>query len=312
MKRLSIDFGASTTDVVLWEDFAPKKVFSFESSELKVRDLGIFLKEIVPKKWSQVSEIAVTGGKSRFFEIKLPKTIRWKRIDEIVAIGRGGEYLWGKAKVKSEKEKDEEEEEGGTRYLVLDTRKREKKRVVRGEENGGILVVSMGTGTCMVKVNNNHEIAHVGGTGVGGGTFLGLCKELLGEIRIECLIDWFRSGDSRKVDLSVAEIVGAGIGIVPSHATASNLGKLVREIDFEKADKAAGISNLIGQTIGTIAVFGAKAYNLAPIVFTGKLTRIERIMTIIKEVAEVYDMEMVIPQRAEFVAAIGAGLVDRV
>ena len=46
------------------------------------------------------------------------------------------------------------------------------------------LVVSLGTGTAIVSVNQA-EIRHVSGTGVGGGTLLGLAKHMLGVSAIE-------------------------------------------------------------------------------------------------------------------------------
>jgi len=122
------------------------------------------------------------------------------------------------------------------------------------------------------------------------------------------LINLFKKGDKGKVDLTVLDIVGSGIGIVPSSATASNLGKLSGEIDFSKADLAAGIANLIGQTIAITSIFCAKAYNLEKIILTGKLIKIEKIMDVILETGKIYNMEFVIPEMAEFVSGIGAGV----
>ncbi len=49
-------------------------------------------------------------------------------------------------------------------------------------ETSSALVASLGTGTALVSVQDN-VIEHVGGTGVGGGTLLGLARHLLGVSR---------------------------------------------------------------------------------------------------------------------------------
>src|SRR5439155_10306612 len=56
------------------------------------------------------------------------------------------------------------------------------------------LVVSLGTGTALVSVMGN-KIEHVGGTGVGGGTLLGLSKHILNISRLETLEMMAQRGD---------------------------------------------------------------------------------------------------------------------
>lgn len=217
--------------------------------------------------WAKVNSIAVTGGRSMSFK-NVFKGIDVLKVNEIDAIGNGGRYLFHNEKP--------------------------------------FLVVSMGTGTCMVKVSGN-DVEHVGGTGVGGGTFLGLSKMLLGETDIEKLREMFSKGDLGNVDLSVRDIVGSGIGIVSGDATASNLGRLSREINFESNDLASGIVNLIGQTIGVSAVFAAKASGCETIVLAGKLTRVDAIVEVVKKVGEVYGLEILVPEDGLYVSCLGAG-----
>jgi len=269
MKCLSIDFGGSTIDVLHWDNEEIKKVDSYERGEVITNTIHDFLEE-QKVELDGIQEIRVTGGKSHVGDTEV-KGIPVSRIDEIEAIGKGGSWLF------------------------------------KGQD---CLTVSMGTGTCMVAIRGG-EFMHVGGTGVGGGTFLSLSKMLLKEVDPEVLVKLFQSGDSTKVDLSVGEIVGRAIGRVKAETTASNLGKIVRsaeEIDFGKADLAVGITNLIGQTIATAAVFAARAEDLDTIVLTGKLTRMRQVVDVIFEVGELYDRKIVLPEKAEFVSAIGAAL----
>jgi len=267
-----MDFGGSTVDVVYWNADVIDRIQSYERLEVATQSLDAFV-EGVGLDLTDVESIYVTGGKTHAF-VKIFNLIPVIRVNEIDAIGWGGAWLL--------KQEDEQIDQ--------------------------CLVVSMGTGTCMVSFQGA-EITHLGGTGVGGGTFQSLCTLLLKENNPECLVSLFKEGDLSRVDLSVGDIVGRGIGRVSSDVTASNLGKVsssVEEIDFSKADLGAGIANLIGQTIATAAVFAAKSENLETIVFTGKLIRITPIVDIILKVGELYGRKIVVPENGKAVSAIGA------
>ncbi len=285
---ISIDFGASTIDIAYWQDVAHKIgvkrklwcIKSFERNKVFAdHDLQKFFKKaeidlLAIKK--NGGKVFVTGGRNRFFPAKM-QSVPLIKVPEIEAIGRGGYFLW-------------------------------KGSVPVGNN---FLVVSMGTGTCMVKVRTGKKgyirSEHVGGTGVGGGTFMGLCRLLLKESDPVKLQKLFLKGNKSKVDLSVKDIIGSGIGLVPEKATASNLGKLAREIEFNTADLASGIENLIGQTIGILAVFAAKSSMCSEILLTGKLTRMKRIIGIIKKLGVIYNVKIVVPEDSAYVGALGAG-----
>ncbi|OGJ49207.1 hypothetical protein A2335_04990 [Candidatus Peregrinibacteria bacterium RIFOXYB2_FULL_32_7] len=280
-KYLSLDFGASTVDVVFWKDDKVVQIKSFETKDhSSINSIKKFLNEL-KISLQGIEKIFVTGGKSRNFEDKI-NDIQIEKINEIKAIGRGGYFL---AKKFLEKEKE-------------------------------FLVVSMGTGTCIVKCKMKNaspkfwreklKINHIGGTGIGGGTFLGLCKELIDETDILKLRKMFAKGDKRKVDLSVGEIIGSGIGIVSANNTASNLGKLARNVNSKKEDLAAGIVNLIGQAIGTNIVFAAKAEKVKKVVLIGKLIRFKEITDIILEVGKLYGVAMIVPKGGEYGTGVGA------
>ncbi len=176
--------------------------------------------------------------------------------------------------------------------------------VLSGETSA--LVCSLGTGTCCVSLRNGKS-RHVGGTGVGGGSLLGMCRTILqtdtfGEIR-----ELIANGDARAVDLSVAEIVGGGIGVVPGSATASNFAKA--STDSHKTDLARGIANLVGQTVASIAVFAARAEKHDVIVLGGKLVRVPEIVEIVEKTAAIYARKIIVPKHAELLSAVGAGSI---
>lgn len=274
---IGLDFGASTVDLVEVEKRKMISIKSFESLSFKDLSLVNFFKETGYNP-DQSEIIYVTGGKSKYFD-NTYKGIPVKKVSEINAIGKGAYFLLEK-KYKN------------------------------------ILAVSLGTGTCMVKVkvlkNNRIKCEHIGGTGVGGGTFLGLSKALLGIDDVDKLIKMFKKGNKNKVDLTVGEIVGSGIGLVKSEDTASNLGKLTGlkkipgEIIFKKEDLAAGIVNLIGQAIAATVIFAAKANKSEIVMLGGKLTKIQPIIDIIFKVARLYRIKLIVPKKSMYISAIGS------
>ncbi len=164
------------------------------------------------------------------------------------------------------------------------------------------LVVSVGSGTAMVSCKE--KIKHIGGTPVGGKTLTGLSKLLIGTDDLSKISKFASLGNLSKVDLQLKEIYPEGIGLLPPSATASHFGNLK---DQKVEDVAAGLVNMVAQTIGTLAVFGAKAYGHKDIILTGRLTKLKMFQQIIKErINSISDIPVVIPKNSEYATAIGA------
>ncbi len=168
------------------------------------------------------------------------------------------------------------------------------------------LICSLGTGTCCVSWSQN-QARHVGGTGIGGGSLLGLGKTILGVEDFTTIRHLIAQGNAAAVDISVAEIVGGGIGMVPGSATASNFAKANQA--SAKADLARGIANLIGQTIASIAVFAARAEHHQILILGGKLVRVPEIVEVIQKTAAIYNCQIIVPEYAELMSAVGAGVL---
>ncbi len=166
------------------------------------------------------------------------------------------------------------------------------------------VVVSAGTGTAIVLAKKKKAI-HLGGTGAGGGTLEGLGKLTVGTADIRKLEEFARTGRSQHVDLTVGDVCGGPIGIVPAEATASNFAKVMYE-SRSQADVAAALFNLIGQTIGVSASLAAKGAGEKKIVFLGKTVQSQRIRQIIRDTAGIWKCEAVFPNRGEVGTAIGA------
>ncbi|MGH7865027.1 MAG: pantothenate kinase [Candidatus Binataceae bacterium] len=165
------------------------------------------------------------------------------------------------------------------------------------------LVVSLGTGTAIVSVRDG-KIAHVGGTGVGGGTLLGLAKHMLGVSTLETLEALARRGDLKRIDLTVGDIAGGPVGDLPPESTAANFGKIGADATSE--DKALAIMNMIVESIGVLSLASARASRQETVVLTGKLTRIFKFMQEKRGAAFPFGRRFVIPEHADYATAIGA------
>ena len=172
------------------------------------------------------------------------------------------------------------------------------------------IVISMGTGTAIVyaKRNGNKiDTKYLGGTGVGGGTLVGLTRKILGVDNIEHIEQLCEGGNLDNVDLRIKDISGKGkYNGVNDELTAANFGKL-SDI-ASKHDIALGIANMVAETVGMIALFAARNYNVKNIVLTGNLTAVNPIRERLLALNENFEVNYLIPENANFATVIGAAL----
>ncbi|MDW7658353.1 MAG: type II pantothenate kinase [Bacillota bacterium] len=167
------------------------------------------------------------------------------------------------------------------------------------------VVVSMGTGTAIVRAAD-HEVEHLIGSGVGGGTMLGLSNRMINVRDFEMFNQMAEKGDLANIDLTIGDITHEEIPGLPSGTTASNFGKISDNASHE--DIALGIVNLVFQSIGTSAVMAARQSNLNEIVFTGNLTLVTAGTRVLNAFSRLYHVKIIVPDSAEFATAIGAAL----
>lgn len=164
------------------------------------------------------------------------------------------------------------------------------------------LVVSIGSGTAMVSCRK--EIQHIGGTPIGGKTLTGLSKLLLKTEDLAKLDKLSSKGNLDNIDLNLKDIYPKGIGLLPPTATAAHFGNIKKH---NESDTALALINMIAQSIGTLAVFAAKAYCHRDIVLTGRLTKLNAFQRIIKErINTLSDIPVTIPSDSYYATAIGA------
>lgn len=169
------------------------------------------------------------------------------------------------------------------------------------------VVVSMGTGTAYLDATKNN-VRHIIGSGVGGGTLVGLGMALTGTSDAVKLSDMATSGDILKCDLTIGDITKNGVTGLPMNATASNFGKAAD--DLSREDKMAGVFNLVYQAVGTVAVMASRQCNLKDIVFTGQLTDLKECQQYLLPFEDLYGVNMIIPDDAVFATALGSCLAE--
>ncbi|MBO5213320.1 MAG: type II pantothenate kinase [Clostridia bacterium] len=167
------------------------------------------------------------------------------------------------------------------------------------------VVVSLGTGTAFVNASKDC-VSHMGGTGVGGGTVLGLSSKLLNVRSFDSIIDLADQGDLSQVDLTIGDISKSDVSNMSAATTASNFGKI--SDSTSTADIAAGILNMVFQTVGLMAVFNARIANTNDVVVCGRLAQAPHCRETLEGIRALHGVNFIIPKNAEFATALGAAL----
>lgn len=169
-----------------------------------------------------------------------------------------------------------------------------------------LIVVSMGTGTTLIQVEDDN-IRYLGGLGMGGGTLMGLSSLLLKTTNIDTIQELAERGNVKNVNLQIEDICKNDLEGLPLYATASLFGKVANSHACDE-DIAIGIYYLVIQTIGCAAVLSALNSGIKDIVPIGNLAQIPQCRTIFKMIEDLYKVRFHIPEHAEFRTAIGAAL----
>ena len=175
-------------------------------------------------------------------------------------------------------------------------------------EEEDALIVSMGTGTAFVYAKGD-EVEHIGGSGVGGGTLIGLSQKLIGETAFDAILSYAEQGELSHVDLSVQDISTADISTLPKNVTASNFGRI--KSTATKGDLALGLINMIFQTAGVMAAFTAKARGFKKVIVTGSLATVPFGREVLDGVSALHGIPFIVPDNATFATALGAAALQK-
>ena len=275
---IGIDVGGSTTKIVGFKYDGDERMlidpFCVKATDPLTSIYGAFGKFTLENglKLGDINKVMITGGGASYMSEPI-YSLDCTPVPEFDSIGLGGLYLSG-----------------------LDE----------------AIVVSMGTGTALVYARNKPDGVHteyLGGTGVGGGTLIGLSRKMLGVDTIEHIEQLCEGVDIDKIDLRIKDISkNQAYKGVNEDLTASNFGKLSDIAN--KHDIALGIANMVSETIAMISIFTARSYGIKNIILIGNLTSIKAIRRTFDGLKQNFDVNFIIPEMAQFGTVIGAALCE--
>jgi type II pantothenate kinase len=168
-----------------------------------------------------------------------------------------------------------------------------------------IIIANIGTGTVIIEAGGK-GISHFGGTGVGGGTILGLAKKLLPTAEFSDILELAKTGNLNQVDLLLGDITDTRLSFLKGESTAANFGKMLDTAG--PGDIALGIINMVYQVIGVLSVFAARAKNINRVIVTGNGSKNQIGQKVLADITSMYGIEFIYPEHAEYTTAVGAGL----
>lgn len=264
---IGIDVGGSTTKIVGITDKKIKNPMFVKATDPVTSLFGALGKYIYDNdiSLSTIEKVILTGVGSAYIDQPL-YGLPTAKTDEFLANGLGARYM---SKLKN------------------------------------LIVVSMGTGTSLVRVEDEN-IRHIGGLGVGGGTILGLSKLLLKTHDFHHIVALAEQGSLSDIDLQIKDITRYPLPGLPLDVTASVFGKA--DANASPEDVALGIVHMVLQTIGQCTIFASLNSTIKDFVLIGNLTRLPQCSDIFPRLEEMCNVRFLIPDHAEYCTAIGAAL----
>ncbi|XP_012149721.2 4'-phosphopantetheine phosphatase [Megachile rotundata] len=140
------------------------------------------------------------------------------------------------------------------------------------------MLVNIGSGVSILKVESEKVFERVGGTATGGGTFWGLGSLLTKRKGFDELLQLAERGDHRNVDMLVKDMYGGDYSSqgLPGDLIAASFGKAVfynGQPTFSEADLARSLLLTISNDIGQIASLYATVHKMDRVYFGGYFLR---------------------------------------
>uniref|UniRef100_A0A0G4HPI6 Pantothenate kinase n=1 Tax=Chromera velia CCMP2878 TaxID=1169474 RepID=A0A0G4HPI6_9ALVE len=231
----------------------------------RVEELIDFLKSRELVKPGQ--QLPVTGGGAYKFEELFAERFKCTvaKRDEMSSVISGLDFLLGQK---------------GVAYKY-DPNKEQKVNVELSRDIYPFLVVNVGSGVSVLRVNGPKDFVRVTGTCIGGGTVLGLSHILFGAESFDEVVRLSEKGTT-ELDLTVRDLLGdsAGSGTLPANKTASSFGrvymkgvsKTCEELrrSIKREDLARSLIHMVSFNLGYIAYLVARIQNVHRVFFAGK------------------------------------------
>lgn len=145
------------------------------------------------------------------------------------------------------------------------------------------LLVNIGSGVSIMKVESESKYERIGGSAMGGGTFWGLGSLLTKAKTFDELLELAENGDHRNVDMLIKDIYGGdypGMDL-PGDLLACSFGKAINFCknknsnpgNFCESDIARSLLFMISNDLGQIACLYAMMHGLTRVYFGGYFLR---------------------------------------
>lgn len=169
-------------------------------------------------------------------------------------------------------------------------------------------IVSIGTGTTII-YSDLHEVKRLGGTGLGGGTLVGLGSAILSDIgndkreitNFMTLIDMAKKGNKSNVDLIIGDINKGNIGNMTSDITAANFAATNKE-----ANRYDYISALLNMILENIALLVKAVGENRKTVYIGTMMSDDYVRKCMLKITEYTKSDIMFVDNSEFAIVIGA------
>ena len=168
-----------------------------------------------------------------------------------------------------------------------------------------MIVVSMGTGTSLVKCEGDN-IRHIGGIGIGGGTLSGLSRIMLKTDDVKQIANLAKEGDVSKINLLIGDISAKPLPGLPMNAVASLFSNA--KANATREDIAKGLIWMVLQCIGSATILSSLESGIKDFVLIGNLTLLPQCHEVFPAMEKLYNVKFRIPKYSEFCTAIGAAL----
>ena len=222
----------------------------------------------------EVEEIGLTGGRTEQLREKLQTMKNIEYLVEFEATLKGVQYLMKK--------------EG---YFIEEA-----------------IITNIGTGTSIHHMMGNKH-ARVGGTGIGGGTLIGLSTIMTGISSFEEVTKLAGNGKREQIDLLVKDIYQGMDTPIAGTLTASNFGKvgITKGEQFPTENLLATTQGLVGEVITTLSIQIAEQYKAKHIVYIGStLTNNDHLKAVIANYTILKNHTPIFLKDCGFSGAVGA------
>jgi len=229
------------------------------------------------KKWLHqskfISKLCITGGKATQLQNLLSDSYETVTLNEFDATIAGVHYILNK----------------------------EKQTI------NNFVLTNIGTGTSIHYIHNNQYV-RAGGTGVGGGTIMGLSKLLTNIDHFEDVIPLTKVGSRKDLDITVGDIYGGILSPIDNNLTASNFGKAaITESNYNSSDILTTVQGLVGEVVTALSLQFAEAKNIDHIIYIGStLCNNVHLQNIIRSYTEYQNKTPIFIQDGGNSGAIGA------